>query len=140
MVCRTTLVHAISLPCRITAFSRGAHNFHLISTVLQKSKNKTEKLQHASEAAMKPNRVLACMRRGFINLCFYNYTSQWFNLQLLEYGNVSWGPHYVLDQCKLEGVQRHATKLVPSLIDESYIDQLTSLIYHPCCTDSDVVT
>ena len=24
--------------------------------------------QHASEAAMKANRVLACMRRGFINL------------------------------------------------------------------------
>ena len=36
-------------------------------------------LQHASEAAMKANRVLACIRRGFINLnepiyC-YNYTS-----------------------------------------------------------------
>ena len=37
---------------------------------------------------------------------------------LLEYGNVIWGPHYVLDQCKLEGVQRHATKLVSSLRDE----------------------
>ena len=31
---------------------------------------------------------------------------------ILEYGNVIWGPHYVLDQRKLEGVQRRATKLV----------------------------
>ena len=38
-----------------------------------------------------------------------------------------WGPHYVLDQRKLEGVQRHATKLVPSLRNESYIDRLTVL-------------
>ena len=44
-----------------------------------------------------------------------------------EYGNVILGPHYVLDQCKLEGVQWRATKLVPSLRDKSYIDQLTSL-------------
>ena len=41
---------------------------------------------------------------------------------ILEYGNVIWGPHYVLDQRKLEGVQRRATKLVPSLRNESYID------------------
>ena len=37
------------------------------------------------------------------------------------------GPRYALDQCKLEGVQWRETKLVPSLRDESYIDQLTSL-------------
>ena len=46
---------------------------------------------------------------------------------ILEYGNVSWGFYYVSDQCKLEGVQWHATILVLSLRDESYIDQLTSL-------------
>ena len=46
---------------------------------------------------------------------------------ILEYGNVIWGLHYVLDQRKLECVQWHATKLVPSLRDESYTDQLTSL-------------
>ena len=38
-----------------------------------------------------------------------------------------WGPHYVLDQRKLEGVQRRATKLVPSLKDECYTDRLISL-------------
>ena len=46
---------------------------------------------------------------------------------ILDYGNVIWGPHYVLDQCKFEDVQRRATKRVPSLRDESYIDRLTSL-------------
>ena len=38
-----------------------------------------------------------------------------------------WGPHYVLDQRKLEGVQWCATKLVPSLKDESYTNRLISL-------------
>ena len=46
---------------------------------------------------------------------------------ILEYGNVIWGPHYVLDQHKLEDVQWRATKLVPSLRDESYIDRLISM-------------
>ena len=26
---------------------------------------------------------------------------------ILEYGNVIWGPHYVLDQHKLDSVQQH---------------------------------
>ena len=64
---------------------------------------------------------------------------------ILEYGNVIWGPHYVLDQCKLEGVQQHATKLaiIPSLRDESYIDRLTAIIEFILSLlyiDSDVVT
>ena len=46
---------------------------------------------------------------------------------ILEYGNVIWGPHYTLDQHKLESVQRRATKLVTSLRDESYINRLTML-------------
>ena len=80
---------------------------------------------------MQIRRVLTCMRRGFINLnesvLLRLYKSMvW---PILEYGNVIWGPHYVLDQRKLvnEGVQWHATKLIPSLRDESYIGWLTSL-------------
>ena len=46
---------------------------------------------------------------------------------ILEHGNVIWGPHYVLDQRKLEGVQRRATKLVTFLRDKSCIDRLTSM-------------
>ena len=80
--------------------------------------------QHASEVAMKANRVLACMRRGFINLNESVLLRLYKSMvrPILEYGNVIWGPHYVLDQPKLEGVQWRATKLVPSLRNESYID------------------
>ena len=70
------------------------------------------------------NRVLACMRRGFINLN-ESVLLRLYKLMvrpILEYGNVIWGPHYVLDQHKLEGVQLRATKFVPSLREESYID------------------
>ena len=85
--------------------------------------------QHASETALKANSVLACIRREFITLnesvLLPLYKSK--VLPILEYGNVIWGPHYVLDQCKLEGVQQCTTKLVPSLRDGSYIDRLTSL-------------
>ena len=35
---------------------------------------------------------------------------------ILEYGNVIWGPHYVLDQRKLEGVQWRARKLLTNSI------------------------
>ena len=48
-----------------------------------------------------------------MNLYSYDYISQWFDLRILEYGNIIWGPYYVMDQRKLEGVQRHATKLIP---------------------------
>ena len=52
--------------------------------------------QHVSEAAMKANRVLACMRRGFINLnesvLLQLYKSM---VRPIEYGNVIWGPHYI---------------------------------------------
>ena len=59
---------------------------------------------------------------------------------ILEYGKVIRGPHYVLGQRKLEGVQQRATKLVPSLRDKSYIDRLTSmnllsLLYRHRCGD-----
>ena len=78
---------------------------------------------------MKANRVLACMKRSFIDLNEFALSRLYKSMVqlILEYGNVIWGPHYVLDQRKLESVQRHATKLVPSLRDKSYIDQLTSM-------------
>ena len=69
------------------------------------------------------------MRRGFINLNKSVLLQLYKSMvrPILEYGNVIWGPHYISDQHKLEGVQRRATKLVPSLRDESYINQLTIL-------------
>ena len=82
--------------------------------------------QHSSEAAMKANRILTCMKRGFINLNESVLLRLYKSMvrPILEYGNIIWGPHYVLDQHKLEGVQQRATKLIPSLRDEPYIDRL----------------
>ena len=70
--------------------------------------------QHASEAAVNANRVLACMRRGFVK---YNLSESVLLYKLmvqstLEYAYIwkcihHWGPHYALDQRKLEGVQQN---------------------------------
>ena len=46
---------------------------------------------------------------------------------ILEYGNVIWGPHYLLDQKKVETIQRRATKLINSLLDSDYSTRLTEL-------------
>ena len=55
--------------------------------------------KHASEAAMKANRIFA--RRGFINL---NESGLFKSMvwPILEYENIIWGPNYVLDQIKLQ--------------------------------------
>ena len=73
--------------------------------------------QHASETAMKTNMVLAYMRRGFINLNESVFLQLYESMvrPILEYESVIWGPHYVLDQCKLEVVQWHAAKLVATI-------------------------
>ena len=98
--------------------------------------------QHASETAMKAW-VLACIRRGFINLnesvLLQIYKSIWFDLYTRIW-KLIWGPHYVLHKRQLKGVQWHATKLVPSLRDESYIDRLTSLNLPSLLYRLDVVT
>ena len=123
--------------CKVIYFGQATHSYkdYYLNEVLLDSVDCYKDLdnlfdtdlkfhQHASEAAMKANRVLACMRRGFIHLnesvLLQLYKSM--VLPTLEYGIVIWGPHYVLDQHKLEGVQWRATKLVSSLRDESYID------------------
>ena len=45
----------------------------------------------------------------------------------LEYSNSIWGPHFVLDQRKIEKVQRRATKMIPQLQDMSYEERLSAL-------------
>ena len=46
---------------------------------------------------------------------------------ILEYGNIIWGPHYLMDQRKIEAIQRRATKLVTSLHGDDYCTRLTKL-------------
>ena len=42
---------------------------------------------------------------------------------ILKYGNLLWGPFYSTDQQALEGVQRHATKLITSISHLSYSER-----------------
>ena len=95
-------------------------------------KTKLKFHRHVSEAAMKANRALACMRRGLILIWMNIYCYIWLYKSvvwpILEYGSIILGSHYVLDQYKLEGVQWCATKLASSLRDGSYINWSTILI------------
>ena len=46
---------------------------------------------------------------------------------IIEYANTIWSPHFLLDKRRLERVQCHATKMIPSLSDKSYHHRLISL-------------
>ena len=46
---------------------------------------------------------------------------------IIEYGNVIWGPHYVIDQQSIEKIQHRATKLIPELRHDSYQERLSKL-------------
>ena len=45
----------------------------------------------------------------------------------LEYANAVWGPHYKMDQQKIERVQRRATKLIEDIKDISDEERLCNL-------------
>ena len=46
---------------------------------------------------------------------------------IVEYGNPVWGPYYIIDQRFIEGLQRRATKLVPSIRHHTYPERLQIL-------------
>ena len=78
--------------------------------------------QQTSEVALKANRVLACMKRAFVDLNCDVFLKLYKALvrPIVEYANILWGPHFLLDKRKLERVQCCATKLIPQLSDKSY--------------------
>ena len=45
----------------------------------------------------------------------------------LEYANTVWGPHYKMDQQKIERVQRRAMKLIEDIKYLSYEERLCNL-------------
>ena len=58
----------------------------------------------------------------------------------LENGNIIWGAFYIIDQGKVENVQRAATRLLPSIRHLSYEQRLCtlnfpSLKYRQLCGD-----
>ena len=46
---------------------------------------------------------------------------------IIEYNNVLWGPFYVLDNQKIERIQRKATRIIPSISHLSYHNRLRHL-------------
>ena len=43
---------------------------------------------------------------------------------MLEYGNIIWGPQYILDQEQIEKIQRRATKMIHDLENYTYNEAL----------------
>ena len=58
-------------------------------------------------------------------------------MEILEYGNILWGPQFILDQQSVEKIQRRTTKLVSEIKDLQYVDRLNHLNVPPlryqCC-------
>ena len=71
--------------------------------------------QQTSEVALKANRVLACMKRALVDLNGDVFSKIYKALvrPIMEYANIMWAPHFLLDKIKLERVQHRATKLIP---------------------------
>ena len=85
--------------------------------------------EHTSLVTNKANCVLGLIKSSFAyldsNMLVRLYKSV--VRPILEYGNIIWGPHYLMDQKKVEAIQRRATKLVISLYDNDYGTRLTEL-------------
>ena len=89
--------------------------------------------EHVSTVTKKANHILAILHKtfeymdggSFVNL----YKSFVHPILHVEYGNIVWGPHYILDQRSVEKVQsqRRATKLIHGLYNMDYSDRLTTL-------------
>ena len=56
-------------------------------------------------------------------VCLYNSMVH----PILKYGNIIRGPHYLMDQRKVETIQHRATKLITSIHDSNYGTRLTEL-------------
>ena len=84
---------------------------------------------HAAAAVKRANRVLGCIKRTIKykekEMIVPLYTA--LVRPLLEYGNVIWSPRFVGDNKLVEGVQRRATKLIPSIKDLEYMARLEEL-------------
>ncbi len=82
--------------------------------------------QHCQAAACKANRMLDFINRNFsfknkaITLPMYIS----FVRPRLEYAVQFWSPHPAKDIAKLEAIQHRATKMIPSLCNQSYEERV----------------
>jgi len=84
---------------------------------------------HTTEVTAKANCLLGLIRKSFDYLELDMLVTLFVTIvrPTLEYSNPVWGPQFILDQRKLEKVQRRATRLLPSLADKPYPERLSSL-------------
>ena len=84
---------------------------------------------HSTEITTKANRVLGMIKKSFEYLDPGILTKLFTTLvrPILEYNNPIWGPHFMLDQRRVEKIQRRATRLLPHLQDKSYSERLSAL-------------
>ena len=84
-------------------------------------------LHHTTTVSKKSNRLLTINHKAFQyfahNTCINNLYKS-YTRPALEYGNVFWGLHYILNQ---NNKQRRATKLIHDLQNCTYNDCLTTL-------------
>ena len=84
---------------------------------------------HTAIVTARANRILAVINKSFeylnTNVLLQLYKS--FVRPILEYGNIIWGPQFILDQQSVEKIQRRATKLVSEIKDLQYVDRLNHL-------------
>jgi len=77
----------------------------------------------------KANRILAMINKSFeyLNNNILPQLYKSFVRPILEYGNIEWGPQFILDQESVEKIQRRAAKLVRGIEDLEYVDRLSQL-------------
>ncbi len=86
-------------------------------------------LQQCIDAANRANRMLGFIKRNFLFKEKYVILPLYNSLVRLhlEYAVQFWSLHHAKDIAKLEGVQRRATKIIPSLRNKSYEERLSTL-------------
>ena len=85
--------------------------------------------EHVHAQTVKANRLLCLIRRSFTYLDEESLPLLYMSIVRphLEYGNVAWCPKFKKETDMLEGVQRRATRMIPSLKGKTYEERLQIL-------------
>ena len=79
-----------------------------------------------SSISSKAHQLLALIRQSFVYLDTETFPHLYKSIMrpTLEYGNLIWGPFYLLDQQQIERVQRKATRLIKEISHLQYEETL----------------
>ena len=91
--------------------------------------NKMKPEQHINHVISKANSMLGMIKNTFKNMDEDIFLALYKALvrPLLDYCAQVWSPYFLKDIEAIEKVQRRATKLVPGLVDLTYLDRLEKL-------------